>query len=83
MENLKTTDRVIRSSVGTVLMASVLVLPLDSATIAAMALASFYPLMTALLSWDPAYSAVMSIASPMSKRATEKMPTGEKEKLHV
>ncbi|MDH5437192.1 MAG: DUF2892 domain-containing protein [Gammaproteobacteria bacterium] len=83
MENLNTTDRVIRSSVGTVLMASVLVLPLDSVTIAAMALASFYPLMTALLSWDPAYSAVMSITSAMSKRATDKMPAAEKEKLHI
>lgn len=83
MENLNTTDRVIRSSVGAVLMASVLLLPLDSITIAAMALASFYPLMTALLSWDPAYSVVMSIASVVSKREAEKMPTGEKDKVHI
>ena len=83
MENLNPTDRVVRSSIGTVLMASVLLLPLDSLTIAAMTLASFYPLLTALLSWDPVYSLVMSTASAISKNMAAKSAGHKKEKIHV
>ena len=61
MENLHTKDRIVRITIAAALLTNMLLLPLDPTLIAAMAFASFYPLMTALMAWDPIYHVFLSL----------------------
>lgn len=82
MENLNSKDRTIRTLIGMSFILAMLMETADPLYIAALTLASFYPLLTALLSWDPVYSAVTEIASVFTKtkEVSAKVP---EEKLSI
>ena len=67
MENLNTKDRVIRTTTGSVLLLGMLVMSVEPLTITALSLAAFYPLLTALLAWDPFYHVILSISEGFTK----------------
>jgi len=67
MENLNTKDRLFRTLVGAALVASIVSMSVDATTIVAMSLASFYPLLTALLAWDPVYAILLSAGAAVYK----------------
>lgn len=66
LTNVSTTDRVIRVIIGTALMLAAYFEQSDAEMMFAFTLASFYPLLTALVAWDPIYSAIGSV---LPKRA--------------
>lgn len=61
-KNLCSQDRVIRAIVGfTLVVGSSLMLVLSPAMIASLCLLAAYPLMTAMIGWDPVITAATSI----------------------
>lgn len=66
-ENLSKWDRILRAIVGlTLVMGSTLAFVLSPATIAALCLLAVYPLMTAMIGWDPVVAAIMGIYKKLS-----------------
>jgi hypothetical protein len=66
-ENLSRLDRVIRAIVGlTLVIGSSLVLVLSPAMLAALCLLAVYPLMTAMIGWDPVVAAATIIHKRLS-----------------
>lgn len=57
-ENLTMVDRFLRVTIGCSLIVAMLLNPVSSAFVLAMSLGAWYPLVTALIGWDPIYSLV-------------------------
>jgi hypothetical protein len=83
MDNLNTQDRIIRTAIGASLLLSMLVLPLSPLILAALSLASFYPLLTALVAWDPIYQLALTLNSSVKKTRVSAMDSQVREKVHV
>ena len=69
-ENLSGPDRGTRTLVGASLVGLTLILPLTSAEITLLCLAAAYPLITALIAWDPVVAAANIITKMMNSSDT-------------
>lgn len=78
MENLSKLDRIFRATVGlTLVMGSSLVLVLSPAAIASLCLLAVYPLMTAMIGWDPIVAATKSIYTKLSGTTLRTLPSSQ------
>lgn len=76
-ENLSRLDRIIRALVGLALViASSVVLVLSPAMIASLCLVAVYPLMTAMIGWDPIIAAAAAINHRLTTAARTLRPSG-------
>lgn len=83
MENLNTKDRIIRTSIGSALLISMLLMASGPLSIAALSLAAFYPLLTALLAWDPVYHVALSVSKAFSSAPTSNVVSSIGEKVRI
>lgn len=78
MENLSKLDRIFRALVGLALvMGSSLVFVLPPAAIASLCLFAVYPLMTAMIGWDPILAATKSIYTKLSGTTVRTLPSSQ------
>jgi len=61
MKQLHTGDRSVRAIIGVSLLVIAFSGPITPLTLAAFCLSAMYPLLTALVAWDPFYSMMLSL----------------------
>lgn len=78
MENISKLNRIFRAIFGlTLVIGSTLVFFVSPATMASLCLLAAYPLMTAMIGWDPIVAATKSVYTKLSGTTARTLPSSQ------